>query len=426
MSTAGAPLVSVITVNLNGERYLERLLRSLERQTYPSVEILVVDNGSTDGSVRLVRGLFPEVQVVETGRNLGFTGGNNLGIREARGSLLALLNNDTVVEPTWLAHLVDELQTDPTIGAVGSKILFARPFLPIAFESAGETPDSCVVFAPSSRFESCGYEKLILSSGVSAPEELDGEPGCRLHEGATVFLPVETLSEPGPLHLRLRGDPASGPCEVRVTVNGTRVGVLAIGPMWRSYRLTVPAETSCRAGFEVINNAASWLRDDGTVGDRGIYEPDRGQYDTPEDVAALCGCSMLVRRSVLEEVGCFDRDYFMYFEDVELSWRIRKAGYRLRFVPRSIVRHFHASTSVEWSPLFSFLVARNRILMLIQHGAPRDVLRAYGKEMLHLLRLLGKHRSLAREPVRTRLRVQLSLLKQAPRAWLKRVGLLRH
>lgn len=188
----------------------------------------------------------------------------------------------------------------------------------------------------------------------------------------------------------------------------------------------MPVGVATLAGFDVINNAASFLRDDGEAGDRGIYEPDRGQYDRAEDVTALCGCSMLLRRSVLDAVGFFDRDLFMYYEDTELSWRIRKAGYRLRFVPESVVRHFHASTSVEWSPLFNFLVARNRILMLIKHAALKHIVRAYAEELYRLLRLVKTHRSLRAEPVRTRLRIQASLLWQAPRALLKRVGILPH
>ena len=79
------PLVSVVVVNYDGARFLPGLLSALERQTYPELEILVVDNGSRDGSVPLVERSFPSVRILRTEKNLGFAGGNNLGIRAARG-----------------------------------------------------------------------------------------------------------------------------------------------------------------------------------------------------------------------------------------------------------------------------------------------------------------------------------------------------
>lgn len=126
-----SPLVSVITVNLDGERYLGDLLDSLAKQTYPNLEVLVVDNGSTDGSETLVRRSFPQVRWIDAGANLGFAGGNNLGIQQSRGRYVALINNDTVIDPGWLGWLVEEARSSSDIGAVGSKILFARTFVPV-------------------------------------------------------------------------------------------------------------------------------------------------------------------------------------------------------------------------------------------------------------------------------------------------------
>jgi GT2 family glycosyltransferase len=120
MAAPARPLVSVVIVNFNGERYLENLLTSLERQSYPDFEILLVDNASTDGSVPLVERDFPGVRLIRAKGNLGFAEGNNVGIRASRGDFIALINNDTVVEDAWLATLVEDALSSTDIGAVGS------------------------------------------------------------------------------------------------------------------------------------------------------------------------------------------------------------------------------------------------------------------------------------------------------------------
>jgi hypothetical protein len=130
---------------------------------------------------------------------------------------------------------------------------------------------------------------------------------------------------------------------------------------------------------------------------------------------------MLLSREAVANAGGFDRDLFMYFEDTELSWRLRSRGFRLRYEPASVVRHAHAATSVEGSPLFNFLVSRNRILMLLEHAAPRIALGAWARELARLVRLLSVHRSVRNVDVRTGLKVQLSLLARTPRALLRRL-----
>lgn len=97
--------ISVLIVNYNGVSHLERCLTSLARQGYPRFETIVVDNASTDGSADWVAEHFPQVHLICSERNLGFAAGNNLGIREARGELIATLNTDTEVDPEYLEML---------------------------------------------------------------------------------------------------------------------------------------------------------------------------------------------------------------------------------------------------------------------------------------------------------------------------------
>jgi GT2 family glycosyltransferase len=99
------PFISVVVVNFNGRHYLEGCLRALAAQARPTFEVLLVDNASTDGSADWVAAHFPDVHVLRAPRNLGFAAGNNLGIRAARGDLIATLNNDTEVEPDYLEQL---------------------------------------------------------------------------------------------------------------------------------------------------------------------------------------------------------------------------------------------------------------------------------------------------------------------------------
>jgi GT2 family glycosyltransferase len=117
------PLLSVIIPNWNGAQHLPTCLGSLRHQTYPNLEVILVDNASTDESVALVRRDYPEVVVVELDTNLGLTGGINRGIQVARGEIIAPLNNDTEVVPGWAEALVIALLDHPDAGMAASKML---------------------------------------------------------------------------------------------------------------------------------------------------------------------------------------------------------------------------------------------------------------------------------------------------------------
>jgi GT2 family glycosyltransferase/glycosyltransferase involved in cell wall biosynthesis len=119
------PSISVIIVNLNGQALLADCIDALAAQDYPQdrLEIILVDNGSTDDSVPLVRETYPTVRIIEAGRNLGFAGGNNLGARVATGDYLALINNDAYADSHWLRAMVEALEGQPEVACAASKIL---------------------------------------------------------------------------------------------------------------------------------------------------------------------------------------------------------------------------------------------------------------------------------------------------------------
>ena len=122
MDQVSSETISVVIPVWNGRHHLRNCLDALQDQGVPDLEIIAVDNGSADGSAGFVAEHYPQVQLIRNERNLGFAGGCNTGLREARGSILVLLNQDTVVQPGWLAAMVCPFE-EKQVGVVGAKIL---------------------------------------------------------------------------------------------------------------------------------------------------------------------------------------------------------------------------------------------------------------------------------------------------------------
>jgi len=240
------PHVSVIVVNWNGLAYLAECLDSLAAQSYAALEVIVVENGSTDGSLEYLRGQRKgRIRLVESPSNLGFAGGNNLGIRASKGAYLALLNNDAVADPHWVKALVAAAEADPGVGMCASRIyVWRRPGL------------------------------------------LDG------------------------------------------------AGLLVSG--------------------------------DGIGRGRGRLEPDGERYEREADVLLPSACAALYRRAMLDEIGLFDEDFFAYCEDTDLGLRARIAGWRCRYVPGAVVRHYYSGSTAPHSPFKAFHVERNRIWVVVK------------------------------------------------------------
>ncbi|MEE8586681.1 MAG: glycosyltransferase family 2 protein [Acidobacteriota bacterium] len=126
LPAAEAPLVSVVVVNHNRAEMLRECLRSLLDQTYPNLEIWVVDNGSRDESLKIVDCFDePRLHLIALAENRGFAAANNLAFERAGGDFVALLNNDAVADPGWIAALMEAIQEAPSVGMCASKILFA-------------------------------------------------------------------------------------------------------------------------------------------------------------------------------------------------------------------------------------------------------------------------------------------------------------
>jgi len=117
-------LVSIIIVNWNGLKYLHECLSSLFNQTYSHIEIILVDNASTDGSVDFVKENFPSVKIVQNSKNLGFAEATNIGIMKSKGELITLFNQDAIADKGWLANLVEEIKSSEEIAAVAGKVYY--------------------------------------------------------------------------------------------------------------------------------------------------------------------------------------------------------------------------------------------------------------------------------------------------------------
>lgn len=129
-------MVRVIVLNWNGRRWLESCLNALRRQTFRAFEVVVVDNGSEDGSAEFVRERFPEYRVLALGANVGFAAGNNAGAKGATAKYLVFLNNDTEARPEWLGAIVAAAERDDAIGMVTSLLVFMDR--PDVVDSAGD------------------------------------------------------------------------------------------------------------------------------------------------------------------------------------------------------------------------------------------------------------------------------------------------
>jgi GT2 family glycosyltransferase len=241
------PEISVVVINWNGRDYLRACLEALARQRNADFEVIVVDNGSSDGSVEMARSEFAarsgfRVSVIANSVNRGFCAANNQGFEAARGRFVALLNNDAEAEPDFLAALRGAFDAAPDIGMAAAKVL--------------------------------------------------------VHE-----------------------DPRR------------------------------------------IDKVGHLIYPDGQNRGRGTGEIDQGQYDRVEECLWPDGCAAMYRKAMLDRIGGFDEDLFLFGDDSELGLRARIAGWRCLYMPAAVVRHRRGGTMSAGSIRRIFMIERNRVLL---------------------------------------------------------------
>jgi GT2 family glycosyltransferase len=379
------PLVTVVVLNWNGAHLLGDCLRGLAAQDLPEGQVAtwVVDNASDDGSMELLADQFPWVRAIANDSNDGFAGGNNLALREVATPFVALINNDARPEPDWLRRLLEPFSEPGAerLGAVSAKIVFLPRFLAVDLATPGFVPGTLDTRELGIRVYQVTVDgedvtERVLWDRVAYGPEGEGPGRFRWTRPAGMLLiPVDRdPAQEGPLRLGLRVA-AETTKAVELTWSGGSGGGKA-EPEPVDLEVEVPAGVPLA---DVLNNAGSMVFRDGYGADRAYQELDRGQYQTPEEVFAFCGGSVCFRTEALRQAGVFDDDFFLYYEDTDLSWRLRSLGWRIRYQPAAVARHIHSASSVEWSPLFVFHTDRNRLLMLTKNAraglAAREVLR---------------------------------------------------
>jgi len=262
-------VISVIIPNWNGAHHLPVCLDSLQRQTYPHVEVIVVDNGSRDESLDVLAH-YPGVRTLALGENRGFTGACNAGFQVAKGDIQVLLNNDTEADPGWLAAVAAAFDGHPEVGLVASKMLL--------FDQR-----------------------------------------------------------------------------------------------------------------DIFHTAGDYVTPDGLAHNRGVWQKDEGQYDHPAYVFSACGGSAAYRKTMLDQIGVLDDDFFFSFEDVDLAWRAQLADWRCLYTPGAIV--YHKLKASGGGVTASFHDGRNRIYTLTKNY-PADLWR------IHWRSVLGAQLKLAWEALR--------------------------
>ncbi len=424
-----APRVRLVVLNYNGGDLVVRCLGHLGRLDWPRdrLELVVVDNASSDGSDQAIAERFPRVRLIRNDRNGGFVA-NNLALRDLDAvDYVGLVNNDSFVEPGWLAPLVAALEADPGLGAASARMVFADRFVELSVESPTFVPGAADRRALGVRVSGCRVDgkdrwrdAQVADGGWGIEHDRGGGTFQWTQGRAVVRIPVSDMGDAAPAaELRLA---AEADKEVRLRSGGDEVTVtVGTEPRW----VAVPLGGE---PVDVINNVGSIVLEDGSGADRGFLERDEGQYDEPADVFAWCGGSVLFRPAYLADVGLFDERFFLYYEDTDLSWRGAARGWRYRYVPEAVARHVHAASTGEGSPVFQHYVARNRLLMLTKNAPAGFAARAVWRFALVTLSyarrdivrpVLGRHRPNV-EQVRRRLGSLAGYLRLLPAVLVER------
>lgn len=457
-ATGRPPVVTVVVLSyVDGRRWLLPCLRRVlaQRNLPGGMEVLVVHNPpdrrdrELDDWAEVREELrteeFQRVRVIESPHNGGFAGGHNVGFREVRTEFVAIVNSDARPEPTWLSELLAAFdgEENARLGAAAAKLILLPRFLPLQLSTPGFVPARLDPAQSDTRELGVRvHEVRVDGRDVTAEvdwgphddelaydeEQVEAERFRWTRPAGTMRVPVDpegTGSGPArPLHLTLRlAAEAIKPVGLRWPGGGAEVktddGPASGQPT--EVRVEVPAGAEL---VDLLNNTGSVVDVAGHGIDRGFRLVDRGQYERAEDVFAFCGAAVCFRTAALVEAGYFDDDFFLYYEDTDLAWRLGALGWRVRYVPTSVVRHRLSATLGEKNERREFHVARNRLLMLTKNAraglARREVLGYLLDTARWVLRAIAGGE---RPPVlglRGRLRVVGSYLRLLPRMLRRR------
>lgn len=403
------PYVRIVVLNYDGGDVTIQCIRSLLSIDYPTdrYEVVLIDNGSVDGLDWRIPREFPTIKYKFSQTNEGFARGCNLGMVELDNiDAVALVNNDAVVEPTFLRVLTERLFSSPKFAGVSPLMLLDVKAIGLNISPlAGQ---------------------CLKISGLQHAErivrfEVDGRwsqtpSGALASKPASVWVSTQTFNNSYPTLIEL-----SSKNRAKVLLSNdesAREIFVSTEPSWYDV-------SDLMKEVAVVNNAGGIITDQWFGGDRGFKQINVGQFDRECEVLSFCGGAVLLKTEFLKQVGAFDPEYFLYYEDTELSLRGRRQGWEFWFTPRTRVIHRHSYSSVENSAFFNFWVDRNRRLTLIRHAPLRMALKVsfsifpyyLRKILVALWRYLRYRRRVALKRAMRLVREMLSCLKAFPNAY---------
>jgi GT2 family glycosyltransferase len=359
----------VIILNFNGARFLPDCLSALERLTPGphTVKVNVVDNASSDDSKSIVTERFKGVNYIQLDRNLGFSGGNNAGVRRRAAEFLqngrtadyfVFLNNDTEVDPNWLNAAADGFAAHPQAGIIGSKAYFHDPFLVVNVF----TPDGfCPLDSGIQDGRTLGpFLRSITGTNIVEEESRFKFIGASQREGtgrwlapqSTVYVPIADAGRPCSLKLEFANyHGARKPQRISISVDGSSSSRRVIS-LKHGQSDSVSLQFQPNEYSKLVQNAGSFINSNWEAGDLGFLKRDAAEFNESRQVAAICGVSMFIRAELFERLGGFDERFFAYYEDTDLSVRAQLAGYECWLEPNSTLLHVHGGTGQERSEYF--------------------------------------------------------------------------
>lgn len=387
------PFCSIVVLNYYGEKVIGETLNSLLNLNYPKkqYEIIVVDNNSKDKSDEILKrytSLYKSVKVIFLDKNLGFSKGNNIGIKKAKGDYVCLVNNDCIVGKNWLKELIIAAISSKEIFAVNPKILLYPKFIRVKFHL---------------------IQDLVPVYAMLSKSNLHTDSKNKLTHLSLWRKPTNTTFKYEYYIIEIPYDPnRDRTVEVTILFNSRELNIddkfnLQNFIFFTNSSIKVAGiiknedDIECRISLDVtapqikkdsqdkIQNAGIFVFQDGYGRDIGsivrysqqYFEFDQRQYNERREVYAACGAAVLYNKKILKKIGYFDENFFMYYEDLEISERARLLGYKIIYEPKAVVRHYHALSSKEWSPFFIYHVEKGRLLHVLYNFPLRIFIREY-------------------------------------------------
>ncbi len=363
MTDDPTPFVRFVVVNHNGGDLLARCVGSITACDHPANrrEVVVIDNASTDDSMASIAD--SGARTIANAENTGF-GANNQAMDQLDGvDAVMLLNPDAVIAPDATGLLLEALGSDPRVGAACPHIVFDQLFgeLAIAVPGGPVTVEAVEIGG----VDHLGDCHLVPDGSGRAPRRVprrDGSAPWVVDGAAVLRSPIGGRAE-----VRLHN---WSPAPVQATLGAATFAVAGGEAVTRTVELPEPNRV-------IVQNAGSDVDRFGVGHNRGFWQRD-DRFTADPDTAAWCGAAVLLKADYLRDVGLFEPDYFLYYEDTDLSLRGRAAGWRYRYAAGAVVQHRHSAVAGQGSANTDVLQQRNRLITSARNGSLAEAAQTWG------------------------------------------------